>query len=76
MSKRRVKLEVVNILRKILLTYDKNNNIMRLSTYVINPFDLSAVKAINNGYTIVDIDCAAGYAVQDIYKKAIDILYD
>lgn len=40
------------------------------------PFDLSAVKAINNGYTVVDIDCAAGHAVQDIYQKAIDILYD
>ncbi|MGD9566920.1 MAG: ATP-binding protein [Sedimentibacter sp.] len=40
------------------------------------PFDLSAVKAINNGYTIVDIDCAAGRAVQDIYKKAIDILFN
>lgn len=40
------------------------------------PFDLSAVKAINNGYTIVDIDCTAGRAVHDIYKKAINILYD
>lgn len=39
------------------------------------PFDSNAVKAINNGYTVVDIDCAAGHAVQEIYKKAIDILY-
>lgn len=39
------------------------------------PFDLEAVKAINNGYTIVDIDCAVGQAVKDIYKKAIKILH-
>jgi MinD superfamily P-loop ATPase len=40
------------------------------------PYDFKAVKAINNGYTIVDIDCAAGSAVRDIYKRAIDILND
>ncbi len=40
------------------------------------PFDHNAVKAINNGYTIVDIDCAAGRAVRNIYNKSIDILYD
>lgn len=40
------------------------------------PYDFKAVKAINNGYTIVDIDCAAGSAVRNIYKKTIDILND
>jgi MinD superfamily P-loop ATPase len=40
------------------------------------PYDFKAVKAINNGYTIVDIDCAAGIAVRDIYKRVIDIIND
>lgn len=51
--------------------YCKENNIEFIGKI---PFDLSAGKAINNGYTVVDIDCAAGHAVQDIYKKAIDLL--
>ena len=38
------------------------------------PFDLCAVKAINNGYTIVDLDCEAGRAVRKIYTKAIDMI--
>lgn len=51
--------------------YCKENDIYFLGKI---PFDPEAVKAINNGYTIVDIDCAAGQAVKDIYKKAIKIL--
>jgi len=38
------------------------------------PYDQEAVKAINSGKTIVDIDCIAGKAVKDIYHKAIEIL--
>lgn len=38
------------------------------------PFDSNAVKAINNGQTIVDIDCISGMAVRDIYKKVMKIL--
>lgn len=52
--------------------YCKENNIDFIGKI---PFDLNAVKAINNGYSIVDIDCAAGRAVQNIYNKSIDILY-
>lgn len=52
--------------------YCKENNIDFIGKI---PFDLAAIKAINNGYTIVDIECAAGRATQDIYKKAIKILY-
>ncbi len=33
------------------------------------PYDSQAVKAINQGKTIVDIDCASGRAVQGIYEN-------
>jgi MinD superfamily P-loop ATPase len=38
------------------------------------PFDKKAVEAVNNGLTIVDIDCAAGKAVREVYKETIKIL--
>lgn len=38
------------------------------------PFDNEAVKAINNGKTIVDVDCSSGQAVRDIYDKTISLL--
>lgn len=38
------------------------------------PFDSEAVKAINNGQTIVDIDCASGTAVKDAYNKTMELL--
>ncbi len=38
------------------------------------PFDASAVKTINNGQTIVDIDCLSGRAVRDVYAKTMDYL--
>ena len=40
------------------------------------PFDKKAVEAVNSGLTIVDIDCAAGNAVRDVYKETIKILSD
>lgn len=40
------------------------------------PFDTNAVKAINNGQTIVDIDCTSGMAVKDVYYKAINLLFE
>lgn len=40
------------------------------------PFDLDAVKAINNGQTIVDIDCASGAAVKAIYSKTMELLFE
>jgi MinD superfamily P-loop ATPase len=39
------------------------------------PFDLDAVKAINNGQTIVDIDCASGMAVKEVYNKTMELLF-
>ncbi|NCB44031.1 MAG: ATPase [Clostridia bacterium] len=39
------------------------------------PFDHSAVKAINNGQTIVDIDCTSGTAVKGVYKKTMNLLF-
>jgi MinD superfamily P-loop ATPase len=37
-------------------------------------FDSNAVKAINNGQTIVDIDCKSGEEVKLIYQKVIELL--
>lgn len=39
------------------------------------PFDNMAVKAINNEKSIVDIDCASGRAVKDVFDKTMDLLY-
>ena len=40
------------------------------------PFDKKAVESVNNGLTIVDIDCAAGKAVREVYQETIKILSD
>ena len=40
------------------------------------PFDSNAVRAVNNGQTIVDIDCTSGAAVKTIYEKAIKLLFE
>lgn len=40
------------------------------------PFDSDAVKAVNNGQTIVDIDCISGKAVKEIYRRTMDLLFE
>jgi len=40
------------------------------------PFDSKTVKAINNGQTIVDIDCTSGKAVKEVYHKTINLLFE
>jgi len=40
------------------------------------PFDPNAVKAINNGQTIVDIDCTSGAAVKEVYNKTIGLFFE
>lgn len=40
------------------------------------PFDSGAVKAINNGQTIVDIDCTSGTAAKEVYHKAMNLLLE
>lgn len=40
------------------------------------PFDPDAVKAINQGKTIIDVDCASGRAVKKVYDKTIKILFE
>ena len=37
---------------------------------------MDAVKAINNGQTIVDIDCISGTAVRRVYEKTLKILFE
>ncbi|MGI6765752.1 MAG: ATP-binding protein [Lentihominibacter sp.] len=41
----------------------------------VMPFDPDAVRAVNNGQTIVDIDCTSGRAVREVYNKTMDILF-
>ncbi|SET34040.1 MinD superfamily P-loop ATPase, contains an inserted ferredoxin domain [Natronincola peptidivorans] len=38
------------------------------------PFDPDAVKAINNGKSIVDTDCPSGQAAEEVYHNTIKIL--
>ncbi len=40
------------------------------------PFDSEAVKAVNRGGTIVDIECASGSAAKTVFRKTIQILND
>lgn len=40
------------------------------------PFDASAVRAINSGQTIVDIDCISGDSVREIYQKTMELLFE
>lgn len=40
------------------------------------PFDLHAVKAINQRQSIVDIDCAAGRATKVVFNKTIKLLFE
>ncbi len=40
------------------------------------PFDSNAVKAINNGQTIVDIDCTSGRAVKEVYYKTMELFLE
>lgn len=39
------------------------------------PFDPQAVKAINRGKSIVDIDCISGQGVKEIYENIITLLF-
>lgn len=39
------------------------------------PFDTAAVAAINNGRTVVDMDCPAGSAVRDVFSQIMSILF-
>jgi len=40
------------------------------------PFDPEAVKAINDGLTVVDVDCPSGIAVREVFNKTIKLLFD
>lgn len=40
------------------------------------PYDSDAVKAINNARSIVEIECAAGRAVRDVYDKTMRIFFN
>ncbi|MGI6176379.1 MAG: ATP-binding protein [Christensenellales bacterium] len=40
------------------------------------PYDPAAVKATNEGLSIVDIDCAAGRAVRPVYDATLELLFE
>jgi MinD superfamily P-loop ATPase len=40
------------------------------------PYDPEAVKAINRGVSIADLDCASGRAVREIFQQTIKIFFD
>ena len=40
------------------------------------PFDPEAVKAVNMGKTIVDIDCDSGEAVKEVYNSVMKLLFE
>ena len=39
------------------------------------PFDPEAVTAVNNGQTIVDIDCPSGSAVKEVFRNTMELLF-
>jgi len=39
------------------------------------PFDPSAAKAINQGKSIVEIDCASGRAAKDVFDRTVKLLF-
>lgn len=39
------------------------------------PFDPDAVKATNAGQSIVEMDCASGHAVREVFQRTMDILF-
>jgi MinD superfamily P-loop ATPase len=38
------------------------------------PYDPAAVRAVNSGLTIADVDCEAGRAVRDVFKRTMALL--
>ncbi len=39
------------------------------------PFDPEAVKAINKGQTIVDVDCPCGVAAKEVFNRTMKLLF-
>ena len=50
-------------------------NKLNLPLTTVVPYDIKAVKAVNDGMTIVDIDCASGQAVKQVFDETIKILF-
>ncbi len=39
------------------------------------PYDREAVKAVNSGQTIADIECPSGYAVREVFSRTMRLLF-
>jgi len=51
--------------------YCQRNNIPFLGKI---PFDSEAVRAINNGKSIIDIECESGYATKELFERVMKII--
>ncbi len=51
--------------------FAEKNNILFVGNI---PYDKEAVKAINRGHSIVDVDCPSGRATKEIFNKTMEIL--
>jgi MinD superfamily P-loop ATPase len=40
------------------------------------PFDREAIRAVNRGLTLADVDCAAGRAVREVYDQTMRLLFE
>ncbi len=40
------------------------------------PFDREAIKAVNNGQSIAEVDCAAGRAAKAVYDQTMEVLFN
>jgi len=56
-----------------IIKFCSDNNLRFIGTI---PFDKDAINAVNNGLSIVDVDCISGSAIREIYKNLISLIYD
>ncbi|MDD3036242.1 MAG: ATP-binding protein [Candidatus Saccharimonadaceae bacterium] len=61
-------LDITNLIEK----YCRDEGILLLGKI---PYDKQVIKAVNDGLTIVDVDCLAGREVEKVYFKTIEYLY-
>lgn len=55
-----------------IISYCEKNNITFAGTI---PFDKTAVKAINNGQSVIDLDCAAATSIKEVFQNTTAMLF-
>ena len=56
-----------------IVTYCQNASIPLVGKI---PFDAQVVAAVNQGKSIIEVDCSAGYAVKEVYARMKRLLQD